>query len=58
LVTSQKTCTDVISIARKRGFAAMREQIVRTGGEAYLRTLMSLDDQTRLWIGKILAGAA
>jgi len=58
LVTSQKTCTDVIGIAKKRGFAAMREQIVSTGGETYLRTLMSLDDQTRLWIGKILAGAA
>ncbi|MEH2561264.1 ferritin-like domain-containing protein [Bradyrhizobium sp. AZCC 2289] len=58
LASSQKTCTDVISIAKKRGFAAMREQIVRTGGEAYLHTLMSLDEQTRLWIGKILAGAA
>jgi hypothetical protein len=58
LVSSHKTCTDVISTAKKRGFAAMREQIVRTGGEAYLRTLMSLDEQTRQWIGKILAGAA
>jgi hypothetical protein len=58
LVSSHKTCTDVIGIAKKRGFAAMREQIVRTGGEVYLRTLMSLDEQTRLWIGKILAGAA
>ena len=58
LVSSHKTCTDVIGIAKKRGFAAMREQIVRTGGEAYLRTLMSLDEQNRVWIGKILAGAA
>src|SRR5260221_145532 len=58
LISSHKTCTSVISTAKKRGFAAMREQIVRTGGEAYLRTLMSLDEQTRQWIGKILAGAA
>jgi hypothetical protein len=58
LVASHKTCSEVFRIAKLKGYAAMREQIARTGGDVYLRTLMSLDDQTRLWIGKILAGAA
>ena len=58
LMASQKTCSDVFRISGLKDYAAMREQIARTGGDVYLRTLMSLDDQTRLWIGKILAGAA
>jgi hypothetical protein len=55
---SQKTCTDLLGLAKKPGFAAVNEQIVRTGGDVYLQTLKSLDQQTRLWIDKILAGAA
>jgi hypothetical protein len=36
---------------------AMREEIARTGGDVYLHTLIDLDNQARLWIGKIVAGA-
>jgi hypothetical protein len=34
---------------------AIREQLVSVGGEAYVRTLMDLDDQTRVWIRNISA---
>ena len=33
------------------------EQIARTGGDVYLHTLINLDTEARLWIGKIIAGA-
>jgi len=58
LASSHKTCRNIFRLAKAKDFEAVNEQIVRTGGDVYLRTLMSLDDQTREWIGKILAGAA
>ena len=57
LATSQKTCSEIFRLAKAKGFSEVNEQIVRTGGDVYLRTLMSLDEQTCLWVGKILAGA-
>jgi Ferritin-like len=54
LASSQNTCADVLGRTER----AVREQILRTGGDVYLHTLMKLDDQTQQWIGKILAGAA
>lgn len=58
LVSSHNTCADVFRLAETTDFGAVREQIVRTGGDVYLHTLMKLDDQTQQWIGKILASAA
>jgi hypothetical protein len=58
LAASQKTCSDIFFVANAKDYEAMKEQIARTEGDVYLRALMSLDDQTRQWIGKILAGAA
>jgi Ferritin-like len=58
LASSHKTCTEIFRLAKAKGYGAVNEQIVHTKGNVYLRTLMSLDDQTRLWIGKILTGAA
>ena len=58
LASSHKTCSDIFRVAKAKDYEAVNEQIASTGGDVYLRTLMSLDDQTREWIGKILAGAA
>jgi hypothetical protein len=55
LTSSQHTCSEVFRLAK--AFPVVNEQIVRTGGDVYLRTLMNLDSQAQLWIGKILAGA-
>jgi hypothetical protein len=58
LTSSQHTCDKVFRLAKAKDFDAVGEQIARTGGDLYLRTLMNLDTQARLWIGKIIAGAA
>ena len=58
LTSSQHTCTEVFRLAKTKDFGVVGKQIARTGGDVYLRTLMNLDTQARLWIGKIIAGAA
>jgi hypothetical protein len=57
LSSSQHTCSEVFRLAKAKDFEAVGEQIARTGGDVYLHTLMNLDTQARLWIGKIIAGA-
>jgi hypothetical protein len=54
LASSQQTCSEVFLCAKDN--PAVREEIARIGGDVYLRTLMNLDSQTRLWIGKVVAG--
>jgi hypothetical protein len=54
LASSYHTCSEVFRGAKDN--ATMREQLASTGAGAYLRTLMNLDTQTQLWIGKIIAG--
>ncbi len=34
----------------------IKAEVTRTGAEAFVRTLMDIDDQTREWIGAILNG--
>lgn len=57
LAAAQKTCSEVFRLAKAKDFEAVGEQIARTGGDAYLRTLMNIDSETRRWIGKIVSGA-
>lgn len=58
LAAAQKTCSEVFRLAAAENFEAVGKQIARTGGDAYLRTLMNVDSETRRWIGGIIAGAA
>jgi hypothetical protein len=58
LATTYATCDKVLGLAKDKDYAEVGEQIRRTGGDVYLRTLMNIDSETRRWIGKILAGAA
>jgi Ferritin-like len=55
LSSSLHTCSEVFRVAKL--IPAVKEQIERTGGDVYLHTLINLDKQAQLWIGKILAGA-
>ena len=55
LASSSFTCAEVFRIGK--AIPAVGKEIARVGGEAYLRTLMDLDGQTRLWISKVIAGA-
>lgn len=54
LVNTHHTCSEVFRIAKL--IPIMNGQITRVGGDVYLRTLINIDDETRRWIGKILAG--
>jgi Ferritin-like len=56
LGSAHGTCNEVLT--RAEAHAVVNEQIVGIGADVYLRTLMDLDTQARVWIGKILAGAA
>jgi Ferritin-like len=55
LASSSFTCAEVFRIGK--AIPAVGKEIARVGGDAYLRTLMDLDGQTRLWISKVIAGA-
>jgi hypothetical protein len=57
LTMSKRTCNKLLELADTKGFEAVKRQVVDTGGDVYLRTLISLDGQALLWVGKILAGA-
>jgi hypothetical protein len=56
LGSSYHTCSEVLRGAKDNPI--MREQIASTGAGVYLRTLMNLDSETRLWIGKVVASGA
>jgi hypothetical protein len=58
LATSSKTCSEVFRLAVAKDYEAVNEQIVSTGGDVYLRTLMDIDGETRRWIRKILSSAS
>jgi len=56
IAASQKTCSEIFRLAKAKDYEAVNRQIVGTGGDVYLRTLMKIDVQTVDWINKIVAG--
>jgi hypothetical protein len=56
LQSSQTTCHRMLHYIETRPF--VKKQLAAVGGEAYVRTLMDLDEQARTWIAKIIAGGS
>jgi hypothetical protein len=56
IASSQKTCSDIFRLAKAKDYEEVNSQIVSTGGDVYLRTLIKIDVQTMDWINTILAG--
>jgi hypothetical protein len=63
LASSQQMCMRLLADAspatsKHANAAKVRDELVRTGADVFLRTLFSLDSQARDWMKKIIAGEA
>jgi hypothetical protein len=62
LVMCNTTCRHLLHYAtteqpkHRERTQRIKEEVTRTGAEAFVRTLMDIDEQTREWIGAILEG--